>query len=139
MHASHSRRVYLNIIVWVPVRVVYNNRVSSSQVDAKTTSPCGEEKDKVRRVGCVESINGLLSLWSGHVAIDTLKLVAEVLEEVFKNIQHTSHLCCVKKEVVHFKCEVFRKSISSTHKHIHTPILTHTHTHTPTHSYLRED
>ena len=36
----------LEVILWIPVRVVDNDSISSCEVDAKTTGPRAEEKDK---------------------------------------------------------------------------------------------
>ena len=40
----------------------------------------------------IESVYALLSLWSRHVAIDTLKMVAKILQKVFQDVQQASHL-----------------------------------------------
>lgn len=44
-HASVSVKVskknqYLDVIVWIPVRVVYDDSVCTRKVDAKTSSSC---------------------------------------------------------------------------------------------------
>lgn len=54
-------RGYLKIILWIPVRVVYNDCVSSCQVDAKTPCPGTQQEDKTVRLGLGEPINGFLS------------------------------------------------------------------------------
>lgn len=42
---------YLDVVVGVPVRVVYDDRVSGGQVDAQTPRPGGEQEGKLNGSG----------------------------------------------------------------------------------------
>ena len=40
----------------------------------------------------IESVNALLSFWSSDAAVDSLKSMAKILQEVLQYVQHTGHL-----------------------------------------------
>lgn len=42
------RRLYLDVVVWVPVRVVDDDSVSCCQIDAQTPCSGGQEENKLR-------------------------------------------------------------------------------------------
>ena len=47
---------------------------------------------RVVRVLTVEAVDALLPLLTGHVAVDALVLIAEVLQEILQDVQHARHL-----------------------------------------------
>ena len=47
-----STSLSLQVVLGIPVTIKYNDCVSSGEVDAKTTSACGEQKTEVLKRRC---------------------------------------------------------------------------------------
>lgn len=63
---------YLQVVLWVPVRIEDDAGVGSSQVDAQPACPCAQEKDKAIRVGLAEAVDGSLAQVPAHPPVDAL-------------------------------------------------------------------
>lgn len=63
---------YLEVVLWVPVRIKDDASVSSGKVDAQPTCPRAQEKDEAIRVGLAEAVDGSLAQVPTHPPINAL-------------------------------------------------------------------
>lgn len=77
-------RSCLDIILGVPVAVVDDDNLGSSEVDALATGFGGEQKDVAAFFGIVESVNRVLAVHGLHIASDLLETDGFDPEVVFK-------------------------------------------------------
>lgn len=82
---------YLHVLVRVPVTVIDDDGVSSSEVDAQPAGPGGQQEHKHIWV-CVEGANGFLPVLPADTAVNTAGLVALALQVGIQQIQHLGHL-----------------------------------------------
>lgn len=68
--AGAQQQGYLHVLVWVPVTVIDDDSVGSSQIDAQPTGSGGQQEHKDLRVS-VEGTNGFLPVLPAHTAVDT--------------------------------------------------------------------
>ena len=66
---------YLHVLVWVPVTVVDDDSVGSSEVDAQPSRPGGQEEDEDVWVG-VEGADGFLAVLPADAAVNPAGAVA---------------------------------------------------------------
>lgn len=71
------RKGYLEVVLWVPVRVEDDAGVSSRQVDAQAARPRAQQEDKAVRVRLAEAVDGRLTQVPADAPVDTLVRVAE--------------------------------------------------------------
>lgn len=67
-----SPACYLEVVLWVPVRIKDDAGVSSGQVDAQPACPRAQEKDEAIRVRLAEAVNGSLAQVPAHPPVDAL-------------------------------------------------------------------
>ena len=82
---------YLHVLVRIPVTVIDDDSVSSSQVDAQSASPSGQQEDEDVRVR-VEGPDGFLPVLPAHTAINAAGPVALPFQVGIQQIQHLGHL-----------------------------------------------
>ncbi|RNA41346.1 hypothetical protein BpHYR1_050426 [Brachionus plicatilis] len=82
----------LDVVVRIPVRVVYDDCVRSGQIDAEAAGARRQQKTKLWRARRIKSVDGLLTVAAGDRAVQPLVLVAHVLQKVFEYVEHLGHL-----------------------------------------------
>ena len=78
-------------MLWIPIRVIDDTRVSGSQVDPQPTGP-GGQKEQSDVLIVVEAVNVLLSVDEIHGAIQSGELELLVGEVIADNVKHSGHL-----------------------------------------------
>lgn len=71
-----SARERLNVVVWIPIRVVDDDRVGGSQVNAQTTGSGRQQEAELLRARCVESIDRILTLRTRDGSVDTFVFIS---------------------------------------------------------------
>lgn len=81
----------LHVILGIPVAVEDDHGVSSSEIDADSSSAGGEQKHKAIGI-FVETVDTLLAIITGDAAIQSLAAVSAELAELVDQIDHFDHL-----------------------------------------------
>jgi hypothetical protein len=78
----------LEIHLWIPVRVIQDNSVSSHEIQTKSTSSCRDEEDSLLRVLTREVINLNLSIIKLCVTIKSAVFIFSKSTVIFHNVKH---------------------------------------------------
>lgn len=70
--AAGSPAGYLQVVLWVPVRIKDDAGVGSSEVDAQPARPRAQEKDEAVGVRLAEAVDGSLAQVPAHPPVDAL-------------------------------------------------------------------
>lgn len=79
---------HLKIILWVPVRVENDTGVSSSQINAQTSSPRTKQEDKPVWIRFTEPIDGCLSQVSSDPPVNALIQVSDQTEHLILDLSY---------------------------------------------------
>ena len=82
---------HLQVLVGIPIRVVDDDCVCLSEVDAQPACPSREQEDEEVFAG-LELIHGLLAVLPGDRAIQSAAFMPLLLQERVQDIQHFCHL-----------------------------------------------
>ncbi len=96
----------------VPIRVINDDCVSSSEVDAKAAGASGQQEDKHVGVS-VEGSHGLLAVLPGNAAIDARGRVAQLLHVRVQDVEHLCHLRARRIQQIVNACVVALQYLTS--------------------------
>ena len=88
MRTIHRLHVHLR----VPVGVIYNDFVSSLQIDALPSCAGGEEEKELRGALALEALNLFLSFSADSLPIDSAKRVVSIHTVVLQDVEHAGQL-----------------------------------------------
>lgn len=83
---------YLQVVLWVPVRVKDNAGVCCCEVDSQATSSCAQEENEAVRVGLTEAVDGGLPQVPTNTAIYPLIQVPITHTRCITMIEYTTQL-----------------------------------------------
>lgn len=67
---------HLQVVLWIPVRVIDDDGVGSGQVDSESAGASAEQEDKTIRVWFGESVDRFLSQISSDPSVNPLKWIS---------------------------------------------------------------
>src|SRR5688572_17474163 len=86
----------LQIILRIPVRIINDHCVCSSEIESKTSRTSTQQKHKAFIRACLartgEAINRCLTIDTRDSSIKTLSWVSSEIEVIFKDVQNANHL-----------------------------------------------
>ena len=78
--------------MWVPIRVVNDDRVRRREIYPEASSPRGEQEEPCGGVGAVEVVDALLPLLPWDGSVNTAGPVPPLLKVALHEIEHLCHL-----------------------------------------------
>mmetsp|Transcript_6942 Transcript_6942/g.13213 ORF Transcript_6942/g.13213 Transcript_6942/m.13213 type:complete len:216 (+) Transcript_6942:1287-1934(+) len=85
-------RLRLDVVLRIPVRIVNNDSVCRSEVDADAARACAKEEDKYIRSFLRETVDPSLAIRGLHRSVQPFVRVRAIVQVVFQYVQHPDHL-----------------------------------------------
>ena len=73
---QHSFCLYLQIVLWVPIGIIDDNGVSSSQIDTQASGSRTQQEDESIGLGFREAVDGRLTQVACDATVDALVWIA---------------------------------------------------------------
>ena len=82
----------LQIHLWIPITIEYDNRISRLQIEPQPPRPSTQQEYIIKTVFCVELGHAHCAFFGLGVPVQPQVAVRTQFEEVLKDVEHVSHL-----------------------------------------------